>query len=155
MKLLKQILCIFHLIPILGISQSKTDSIVDYISGIEIVSISSLKHQPIDSICKGFFVQSGRCSDTESGWLIHANEVSNTEDECMIVEYFFHEQELVFILIGSSITEKLDQIYISNSTIIKSTLNLNQSTEYLNNGLNILKEFKRKNKTAPNNVYDS
>ena len=101
------------------------------------------------------FRSSGRCSDTESGWLINANEVSNTEDECMIVEYFFHEQELVFILIGSSITEKLDQIYISNSTIIKSTLNLNQSTEYLNNGLNILKEFKRKNKTAPNNVYDS
>jgi hypothetical protein len=79
----------------------------------------------------------------KTGELIRACQMTKSEDECLVVEYFYHENELIFILIGSDSRGQLDEVYIVNSEIIESTLAINQSSEYLNDGLNILEEFNR------------
>jgi hypothetical protein len=143
MKPLRLLIIALILIPFFGLSQTeKTESIVTHISSQHLFSINSLKHQPIDTLCKNGGSYS-RGSNTETGELIRACQMTKSEDECLVVEYFYHENELIFILIGSDSRGQLDEVYIVNSEIIESTLAINQSSEYLNDGLNILEEFNR------------
>ena len=138
------------LLPYFGEAQAtKTDSIVDYISSIELYSISSLKYLPIDSLCKGR-ESNGLGYNEETRELQYANHMTNINGVCSVTEYFYHRNALIFILIGSNEKKELDNIYVHNSQIESTSLNAEIANELVVKGMTILNEYQLKNKTAPN-----